>query len=227
METEAGVQVSALPELKEESQYAAYKRRFDYLLLNLPVLHQPSSLEVRRQLNALYPDSASIQKAYLKKYAQDSVLVHYFEATAAPIDNPNWPKQKHFTEAELMEVSSKFFFCDKVLPDTSIQAHVCIGLNGIKEAEWKEDYTLLEAFCYEVIFTAFDQDSSQLWDTFVAQKREAIAQLRTEINSLEEYLDNVKKALFKRMESSEVLKQELLHYYRLNKSNLAFDIREQ
>ncbi len=219
-------QVSAMPEIKEGSEYAAYKKRFDYLLINLPILHKPTAVEKRRQLNAYYPDSAKIQKAYLEEYEQDSTLMHYFKTTAAPIDNPKFLRQIQFTEAELMEVSSKFFFCDKVLPDSGIQAHVCVGLNGIKEAQWEKDYTLLEAFCYEAIFTAFDNDSSQLWDDFVLNKRESTAQFRKGIISLEQYLEHVKLELFRRMESSEVLKQELLEHYKKNQDNLAFTLTD-
>jgi hypothetical protein len=69
-----------------------------------------------------------------------------------------------------MEVSSKFFYCDQVNPDTSIQAYVCVGLNGVKEAKWNKDYTLLEAFCYEGIFTQFDNERSHIWDAFVSEK---------------------------------------------------------
>lgn len=189
-------------------------------------MHKPDSVEKRRQLNAYYPDSARIQKAYLEAYEQDSSLMHYFRTTAAPSDNPKNSRHIRFTVAELMEVSSKLFFCDKVMPDSGIQAHVCVGLNGIKEAQWEKDYTLLEAFCYEAIFTAFDDDSSQLWDNFVSHKKEATAEFRTRIISLEQYLENVKLELFKRMESSAVLKQELLAHYKKNKSNLAFILQD-
>lgn len=111
------------------------------------------------------------------------------------------------------------------MPDTSIQAHICVGLNGIKEAEWENDYTLLEAFCYEGIFTAFDNKDSKLWDEFVSLKRKAAEKYKGGIVSLDGYLEKVKLELFKTMESSPILKQELMNYYKTNKSNLAFEIR--
>lgn len=213
-----------MPEIKQESELTKYKGRFYYLLMNVPEIHLPEKHKERTKLSKLYPDTIKIQQLYLKKYSQDKKLAGYFEETFAPIKNPGLQISKAYTANELMEVASKFFYCDKVNSDTSVQAHVCVGLNGIKEAKWKKDFTLLEAFCYEGIFNDFDNDSSRIWESFVSEKKKSCEQYRMNITTLDQYLEDVKLNLFERMKNNNSLKKELLEYYELNRSNLALKI---
>lgn len=215
-----------MPELKLDSKLNNYKRRFEYLLINVSEIHLPAQAQVRKDIWNLYPDTNELKRLYLNKYVQDKKLVQYFEETAAPIQNPHIEISKSFNEKELMEVASKFFYCDKVNPDTSVLAHVCMGINGISEASWDKDYTLLEAFCFEGIFNDFDQENSQVWDTFDSEKNAACNQYNKDIITLDQYLDSVKLNLFERMRNNNILKAELLNYYDLNKSNLAFRLRD-
>lgn len=220
------IKASAMPEIKPESDWMKYKRRFEYVLINVPEIHRFEKIRERLEINALYPDTTEIKRLYLEKYVQDKKLKKYFEETSAPIANSSFERLRHYKIDELMEVASIFFYCDRVEPDTSIQAHVCVGLNGVKEANWEKDFTLLEAFCYEAIFTSFDDETSLVWDTFVSEKKMAGEQFRTNITSLEQYLEDVKQDLFKRMKNNDALKKELLAYYELNRANLAFRIVE-
>ncbi len=216
---------SAMPMLKPDSELMNYKRRFEYLLINVPEIHQPENSEQRREIWSLYPDTTKLKRLYLNKFVQDEKLIQYFEQTIAPIENPTDVRDRTFNVEELMEVASKFFYCDKVMPDTNVQAHVCVGLNGIKEANWDTDYTLLEAFCYEGIFTDFDTENSQIWESFISEKKEASLQFRNDITSLDQYLEDVKRLLFEKMKKDSVLKKELLNFYELNEANLAFKIK--
>lgn len=223
-EYENKMRASAMPEIKTNSELMAYKRRFEYLLINVPEIHLPGKSEERNKISGLYPDTVEIKKLYLNKYVHDKKLAGYFEETIAPITNPDLKINKTYTEDELMEVASVFFYCDKVEPDTSIEAHVCIGLNGVKEAKWEKDYTLLEAFCYEGIFNEFDNENSKIWDSFVSKKKKSCERYRMNITTLNQYLEDVKLDLFKSMKKDEILKKELLAYYESNKTNLAFKI---
>ena len=218
------MRASAMPELKPNSYLMRYKRRFEYLLMNVPEIHLPEKSAQRKEIWELYPDTVKLKQLYLNEYVHDENLVNYFKETIAPIDNPGLNIAQQYTDYEFMEVASKFFYCDKVKPDTSIQAHVCVGLNGVKEANWESDYTLLEAFCYEAIFTAFDSDSSQVWDSFIAEKTRASQKLKPITTSLDQYLEDVKLDVFQRMKSNKMLKKELRDYYELNKTNLSFTI---
>jgi hypothetical protein len=216
------IQASALPELKKESKLYKYEKRFYYLLMNVPEIHRREKGEERLKINNLYPDTAEIKKQYLIKYTEDKKLADYFERSFAPIKDPTAVRSATYTIDELMDVSSKFFYCDLVNPDTTVRAHVCVGLNGIKEAEWKKDLILLEAFCFEGIFMQFDNKRSKIWDNFVEEKKKSGEKYKSSIRSLDQYLIAVKLDLFERMKNNAVLKKELLAYYEKNKANLSF-----
>lgn len=216
--------VSALPKLKPDSKLMPYSRRFDYLLMNVPALHGHDAFQTRMDLNALYPDTVEVKRQYMNKYLQDEKLTEYFEAALAPIQNPDMERAATFSEDELMEVASKFFFCSGVSEDTVITTHICVGLNGVKEANWAKDFTLLEAFCYEAIFSSFDDEESEVMDSFLAAKKESQNRFFEQITTLEQYLEDVKLDLFEGMRTNEVLKAHLLGYYESNKGNLAFVI---
>jgi len=218
------ITAAAMPEIKKESNLMKYKARFDYLLLNISEIHQPYKAEERRKIFDLYPDTLKIKKLYIEKYVEDKKLVSYFEETIAPINNPGLKRTKAYAIDELMDVASKFFYCDKVNPDTSVQSHVCIGINGLKETKWTKDYTLLSAFCYEAIFDDSNTDSLRVSDSYVLEKRKSCAKFRKNITTLDKYLEDVKQDLFARMKSNAKLKEELLAYYEANKNNLAFKI---
>ncbi|MDX2361763.1 MAG: hypothetical protein QNK23_13220 [Crocinitomicaceae bacterium] len=219
------MRASAMPELKADSELMRYRRRLEYLLINVPEIHLPEKAEQRNEIWNLFPDTTKLKRLYLNKYIQDKKLAEYFGETFAPINDTNLEITKTYTVDELMEVASKFFYCDKIFQDTTVQAHVCVGLNGIKEANWDNDYTLLEAFCYEAIFNDFDKDSSKIWTSFSSLKDLSVQKYKAEIKSLDQYLENVKLELFDQMKKDEVLKEELLAYYELNKNNLAFKIK--
>jgi len=215
---------SAMPQLKEGSELVAFKGRFDYLLLNIPKINGIDKFNERDSINSLYPDTSGIKQIYLDRYCKDKKLVKYFWETYEAIKSPDLQITHTYAVDELMEVSSKFFYCDLVNPDTSIQAHVCIGLNGVKEAKWEKDYTLLAAFCYEGIFHQFKSENSLLWDSFVAEKKRSCERFKMNITTLDQYLEDVKLNLFERMKNNHTLKKELLDYYELNKTNVAFKI---
>ena len=215
-----------MPELKKASNLIDYERRFEYLLINVSEIHLSQKSEKRKEIWSLYPDTIKLKRSYLKEYAKDEKLVNYFEKSSAAIINPAIEATETYSVDELMEVASKFFYCDKVFPDTTIQTHVCIGLNGVSEANWSKDYTLLEAFCYEGIFYDFDNDTSQIYESYSSERIEACQKHKTSITTLEKYLEDVRKELFYRMKSDPVLKRKLLEYYEKNKPNLAFKVIE-
>ena len=112
-ENEGVKKASAMPVLKSDSELNKYKRRFEYLLMNISEMHQPTGIKERTEIWNLYPDTLKLKQLYLDKFIQDSNLVKYFEETYAPIANPNLEITKTFNQEELMEVASKFFYCDQ------------------------------------------------------------------------------------------------------------------
>jgi hypothetical protein len=215
---------AALPVLNEKSEFIAYKRRFEYLLMNIPEIHLFEKMNERNQINELYPDTMEIKRRYMERYCNDQKLIGYFDEMTAPILNADLVKDKTYSVAELMDVASVFFYCDQVNPDTTIQMHVCIGINGIKETKWEKDYTLLAAFCYEAIFDDLGKDNSSVREAYVSEKMKSCEKFKPTISSLEKYLEDVRLDLFDSMKKNAVLKEKLLAYYELNAANLPFVI---
>lgn len=215
---------SAMPLLKSDSIFLAHKMRFDYLLINLPEIFQPERFNTRDSINSLYPDTLRIKQLYLDHFCQDKKLVNYFAETYNALSHPNRKITLSYTVDELMDVSSKFFYCDQLLADTVVQSHVCIGLNGIKDAKWDKDYALLSAFCLEAIFNDFEKEPSQIDEAYSVEKKAACEQFKKNITTLDKYLEDVRSDLFKRMQRNAILKEKLIQYYELNKNNLAFTI---
>ncbi|KAB1064724.1 hypothetical protein [Salibacter halophilus] len=225
-EKEGKIKASAMPELRSQSELQPYKRRFEYLLINVSEIHLPERSERRKEIWSLYPDTTKLKRLYLKEYVRDKKLKNYFETTSDAITGSDYESTISYSKEELMEVASKFFYCDKVFPDTSVQTHICVGLNGVDEANWEKDYTLLEAFCYEGIFNDLVKDSSQIDESYSVEKTQACKKYRDSITSLDEYLKDVRSELFSRMKNDAILERALLDYYGENEDNLAFRISE-
>jgi hypothetical protein len=62
-----GTTASAMPEFKAESALAPCRRRFEYLLINIPSIHLSENTQERNELFNLFPDTLAIQRLYLKK----------------------------------------------------------------------------------------------------------------------------------------------------------------
>lgn len=215
---------SAMPKLRSDRQLNSFHRRFEYLLINVSKIHSPEKANKRKEIWSLYPDTIELKKRYLQEFTSDKKLEKYFQLTASALTKDGHGKISSFSSTELMEVASLFFYCDKVFPDTTIQSHVCIGLNGITEANLQKDYTLLEAFCYEAIFNDFEKDVSVIDDSYSRNKRIACLKYKSTINSLDQYLLDVRKELFELMKNDSILKESLLNYYERNKNNLSFQL---
>jgi hypothetical protein len=69
------------------------------------------------------------------------------------------------TMDELMRVAVRFFYPDTVLPDGSIQAHVCVGLNGMKDLP-EPRRLAVEAFAADVILHDMKSPKHPLQDEF-------------------------------------------------------------
>jgi len=223
-EKEGELKASAMPSLRSESNLNEYSQRFEYLLINVPAIHSLDHAGIRKEIWNFYPDTIKLKRLYIKEFIQDEKLENYFKLTSEAINNKNFAIKITFTKDELMEVASKFFYCDQVFADTTIQSHVCIGLNGISEANWEKDYILLEAFCYEGIFNDFNKEPSPVDESYSFNKTEACLKYKFTSVSLDEYLLDVRKELFNRMKYDSKLRESLLSYYEQNKDNLSFRI---
>lgn len=220
-EKDGTMKATAMPEMKSNTNISAYNRRFEYVLINCATIHQPEMAERRKEIWSVYPDTVALKSNYLNAFATDTGLVQYFTVMIEAIDG-TLQDRPTYTKEEMMEVASKFFYCDKVNADSSVQAHVCVGINGLKEANWNVDYTLLSAFCFESIFVNFDNDDSPIWEIFSENKATATQQHLPFYKDEEQFLEQVKLSLFEAMKNDSVFEAEMMQYYELNQNNLAF-----
>lgn len=220
-----GEYVGVSPAIKDNATDSVGKfitrhpRRFRYLLANNSKF---------QGLDSLYPDVAKMNRLYIDSIKADKKFITAFQNLTSPVAAKTF-KRGTYRKKELMQVASRFFFCDTVRPDKSIGSHICIALNGLKEAQFEKDYTILEAFCFEAIFEAIDQKRparTKFVENFLAYIEEISNKERQNISSPESYLQNVRLAVFERMQIDKELERVLLEYLQTNKDNLSFDITD-
>ena len=220
-----GVQkAAAMASHSPKSAYSAYKRRFDYIILNAPKIHAPDQAEARKKLFGLYPDTLELKAEYLRLLIMDSTLSTNVLTMMRAIDAKGvvgQPKAQ-FSKAQFFEVASRFFLIDSISPKGKIQTHICIGINGQQELENTAQFHLLAAFCYEAIFTDFDKEVSVIDEVFEIHHQELskIILKDKKRNRISFY----QQVLFQKMASDAVFQEALLKYYELNRDNLAFEI---
>jgi len=111
------------------------------------------------------------------------------------------------------------------LADTVIISHICVSIKDQEPIPFKRDMTLLEAFAFEGIFHALqNEEKSKIDANFRRYINESTNRYKDRRNSLEELLVTVRHECFALMEDDEDLKQSLLQYYRDNRDNLNFII---
>ena len=133
--------------------------------------------------------------------------------------------KEKFSSLEIMDVASKFFYCDAVRPDTTIGLHICIGING-QEIKSKKDYTLLEAICFEAIFEkmfASKGKPTKYMDDF-SESVEKYSKINRGLakSGLEPYLLKVRQDVYSDMKNDESLRETLFSFFDRNKDNLPF-----
>ncbi|MFM6994385.1 MAG: hypothetical protein ACKOWO_04615 [Sediminibacterium sp.] len=224
--TQNGVQKAvAMASHSPNSAYQAYKRRFDYLILNTPKLHTIEQAADRNKLFGLYPDTLAMKTEYKRLLYLDSALSIYLLTTMSAIDAKGGVSNKaQFTKKEFFQVAARFFYIDTILSDASFQTHICIGINGVAQISAKKDFTLLAAFCYEAIFTDFNKEVSVIDQVFDKHKKDLEQKMKAgEINMTD--LDALRNELYIRMSQDADFQKALLEIYEQNKSNLAFKVK--
>ncbi len=207
-----------------KSAYSAYKRRFDYIILNAPKIHAPDQAEARKKLFGLYPDTLELKAEYLRILIQDStlstnVLTMMRAIDASGVGQPKAP----FSKAQFFEVASRFFLIDSISPKGKIQTHVCIGINGQQELVNSAQFHLLAAFCYEAIFTDFDKEVSVIDEVFEIHRQELseIILKDKKRNRISFY----QQVLFQKMAKDVLFQKALLEYFESHRGDLPFEIQ--
>ena len=210
------------PEIRNDSHgplgegMRKFPRRFRFILAN--------KSKFQNTYESLYPDTAKINSLYTQSLATDPLFMSYFSKLALPFQNANF-KRTRFDINELMLVASRFFYCESVRKDSTINSYVCVNLNGLKNA-FDKDYTLIEAFCFEAIFESFKINGQPApfmlnFKSYIsaAQKRE-----KPLFKDKSSYLEKVRQFCFEQMANDIELKKALVAYYQTNKHNLPFEL---
>jgi hypothetical protein len=198
---------------------ATHPRRFRYVLMNRTNF---------KGLDSYYPDKKKINDLYLANLAADKNFAQYFRVMTGPSTDRKTGTIKISTN-ELMRVASKFFFCSSVKPDRSINPYICISLNGVKEAQFEKDMTVVESICFEAIFEAIDAARPKrtvFVENFIRYIDEESRPEGSRTTYNDAYLANVRTAVFRRMENDAELKKHLVEFFRKNTANLPVEITD-
>jgi hypothetical protein len=196
-----------------------YHRRFEYLLNN--------KTHFQSIYDHLYPDTIKINALYTDSISKDKDFVTYFNLLIQPLTDKNTPRQR-FTRKDVLKVASRFFYCDGVREDTTVSSHICIVLNGVKEAQWDKDLTVLEAFCFEAIFENYyvkEGIRSNFVNNFVRYIKEGEKKEKSQLPNKETYLLAVRHYAFDKMEKDKDLIETLMKYYTTHQSSFSFQIQ--
>ena len=198
-------------------QIKKYNRRFEYILQNRTDFKNES-------FQNLFPDTLKMTGIYRKSIENNPKMKIYFMKLAQPLIQKVKIKEKYST-LEVMDIASKFFYCDAVRPDTTIGLHICIGING-QEIKSEKDYTLLEAICFEAIFEkmfASRGTFTKYMDNFSksVEKYSKINKILSK-SGLEQYLLKVRQDVYSDMKNDESLRETLFSFLDRNKDNLPF-----
>ena len=198
--------------------FGQHYNRFSYLLWN--------KLGDLGPIAETYPDTAIMDSLFCDLLRNNSLFLFYLnnvlpESFRLPGSTP-----ETFTTDEMMLVASHFFYCLEIQQsDTVIISHICVSIKDQETIPFKRDMTLLEAFAFEGIFHALqNEEKSKIDANFRRYINESTNRYKDRMNSLEELLVTVRHECFALMEDDEDLKQSLLQYYRDNRDNLNFII---
>jgi hypothetical protein len=179
------------------------------------------------EVGSFYPDSLKIKAEFCNAVLRTGAIQNYFRAlTPKTLLTPDQITDT-FSVDELMLVASRFFYCDAVnKEDTTVQSHICVGINGQTEYKSDKDLTVLEAFSYEAIFSYLTgRKEPVFYKEFSVSRRKAVKEQIKVFKDFDSFLVEVRKACYNEMERNPDLKKKLMAYYRKNKENLGFVLR--
>lgn len=112
-----------------------------------------------KDLFAHAQDSAELRSYFLERLRSSArfdtlflpVVDRYLRSQGGDLVGYEPPPRKRVALEDLVKVAVRFFYPDAVLPDGTIQSHICVGINGLRDFPGMRDL-ILEAFAYSAIF---------------------------------------------------------------------------
>jgi hypothetical protein len=196
-----------------------HANRYDYLLWN--------SYDSLSNYIKLFPDTTQIEFLFCKSLETNAKFNNFFKYITPKKYISETPPVITFTVDELMLAASRFFYCDRINEkDTTIQAHICVGINGQKEYKLDKDLTILEAFSFEAIFKFISRRKRpQFLSDYGLYIKNSLGKRKNNFKDFQILLKDVRIDCYDLMASNIDLKDRLLDYYKKNKKNLNFELK--
>lgn len=193
----------------------AYPYRFEYI-----VAHALDT-SLSRQIVA----DTTTTKNKFKEYLLSENFYKQFSLLVNPAKN-NITPTLIFSKEEYFHTGSLFFICDEInKKDTSINYHICVGINGIPDADKTNEKLALQAFSFEVIFKNTKSAKAPLLQNFHSYISNVTIKERKKFIDYNTYLQNVRQNCFKAMEGDKTFQTTLMNHYQENRESLNFIIR--
>lgn len=186
------------------------------------------SLLTKREVGITYLLGKYISSDTLKQYLPDTNAVRAkylqlienpkFEATICALLYPQKQDKKVYSEAEVMEIASKFVYPYE--SEKGYMLFVCSGLNGLEQSN-STDTRILEAIVLEAIMTAM-MNSNDKQPEFVASAHTYLGEMLND-SALKE--EEMRSKLFQKMKSDSILKNTVLGYLVQEKNTLPVQLK--
>ncbi|WP_294675265.1 hypothetical protein [uncultured Fluviicola sp.] len=178
------------------------------------------------EVGNFYPDSLKIKTEFCSRVVNTAKIQNYFKVLTPKTMLVSNQITDTFSVDELMLVASRFFYCDAVnKEDTTVQSHICVGINGQTEYKSNRDLTVLEAFSYEAIFSYLTKRREPVfYKEFSVARRKAMKEQIKAFKDFDSFLIEVRTTCYNEMEHNTDLKKKLMAYYSKNRENLNFVI---
>ena len=157
----------------------------------------------------------------------DAVLLpaidRYLGIRGGRLDGYESPSPTRIAMRDLVSVAVRFFYPDTILPDGSVWAHICVGLNGLKDMQTPPDLAV-EAFAAGAILRDSKAEKHPLQDEF-GETLGRILQLDLS-SDLEVRLTRIQGALWASLAESRLLRRSLRREYERSRDWLPFVLVE-
>jgi hypothetical protein len=173
-------------------------------------------------------DEEKFRASFLQSLATDSVfnasfleaVHHYLMAGGGGISDHRPHEKMEITIDSLAHIASRFFHASRFTPDGKTEYNICVGNNGYHNTSKADMTPLVEAFCFNVIFTNMRSEEYDMW----GQLKENAMKIKEEPTDLEgdEKLELYRLRMYELMAGNEKLKKLLRESYEQQKAMLNF-----
>ncbi|GEM_PF-1268063 len=207
--------VNDLPGDKKQDFYQKFHRRFEYILLN-------KMDYAKAGLHRYLKDTAELNRRFCALLTEDKQVSSYL----ATLSNEQQEKKETYTIKEMMQVAARFFWLQN-RPSEGWIYYTCIGNNGQKESRYERDYSVLEAFCFEAIFSYLEGEKSPRFRIAARKYLDEIAATVPEAKRRDpDIIFAARQSLYRKMEQDAGLQDALLRYYRKYGNTFGFRLSD-